>query len=76
MYPTGMEKRNFTVVIEKDEDGMYVAEVPELKWCYTQGATAEEAVANIKEVIRLCLSTQKDVSPHEFIGVQRVEVPA
>ena len=55
---------------------MYVAEVPELKGCYTQGATAEEAVANIKEVIRLCLSTQKDVSPHEFIGVQRVEVPA
>ena len=67
--------QNFTVIIEKDEDGMYVAEVPDLKGCYTQGATMEEVQKNIKEVIELCLKTQKqDVSQHEFVSVQRLEV--
>jgi predicted RNase H-like HicB family nuclease len=70
-----MPKYNFTVVIEKDEDGMYVAEVPDLKGCYTQGATVEEVLANIKEVIELCMGTQKnEIKPLELIGVQRVEV--
>jgi predicted RNase H-like HicB family nuclease len=49
-----MSKYNFTVVIERDEDGMYVAEVPDLKGCYTQGTTLDEVMANIKEVISLC----------------------
>ncbi len=72
-----MAKYNFTVLIEKDEDGMYVAEVPDLKGCYTQGATIEEVLINIKEVISLCLQTQKgEVKPLELIGVQRIEVPA
>ena len=72
-----MEKHTFTVVIEKDEDGIYVAEVPDLKGCYTQGATLEEVIRNIREVIELCLETQKsDIHPSEFIGVQRVEVSA
>ena len=67
--------QNFTVIIEKDEDGMYVAEVPDLKGCYTQGATLEEVQRNIKEVIELCLKTQKQESPpHEFVSVQRLEV--
>ncbi len=72
-----MGKYNFTVVIEKDEDGMYVAEVPDLKGCYTQGASLEEVMKNIREVILLCLETQKDeVTSHELIGVQRIEVSA
>ena len=69
-----MQKYNFTVLIEKDEDGMFVAEVPDLKGCYTQGKTLEEVMENIKEVIGLCLEDHKEVRPHEFIGVQRVEV--
>ena len=67
--------QNFTIIIEKDEDGMYVAEVPDLKGCYTQGATLEEVQKNIKEVIELCLKTQKqEVPQHEFVSVQRLEV--
>ena len=54
-----MTKYNFTVVIERDEDGMYVAEVPDLKGCYTQGATLEEVLKNIKEVIELLSGTSK-----------------
>ena len=72
-----MSKYSFTVVIEKDEDGMLVAEVPEFKGCYTQGKTMEEVLKNIKEVISLCMQTQKgNISRYEFVGVQKVEVNA
>ncbi len=39
------------VIIEKDEAGYYVAEVPALPGCLSQGNTYEEAIANIKEAI-------------------------
>jgi len=65
----------FTVIIEKDEDGYYVAEVPDLKGCYTQGKTVEEAMRNIREVIEICLEAEKEELPKkEFIGVQKIEV--
>ncbi len=41
----------FTIVVEKDETGYYVAEVPALPGCYSQGKTAAEAKSNIKEAI-------------------------
>lgn len=50
-----MAGREFYVVIEKDEDDFFVGEVPQLKGCYTQGKTLDELMANIKEVIELCL---------------------
>ena len=66
----------FTVLIEKDEDGYYVAEVPDLRGCYTQGKTLEEVMKNIREVIELCLEAEKDEIPRkEFVGVQKIEVP-
>ena len=42
----------FTVVMEKDEDGIYVVTVPALPGCISDGRTVEEAMSNIKEVIR------------------------
>lgn len=39
------------VLIEKDEEGFYVAEVPALPGCLSQGTTHEEALVNIKEAI-------------------------
>jgi len=70
-----MKKQVFTVLIEKDENGIYVAEVPDLKGCYTQGDSVEEVMKNIKEVIEMCLEEQ-NVTPNEFIGVQKIEVNA
>lgn len=46
--------REFYVVIEKDEDGFYVGEVPSLRACYAQGRTLDELMANLNEVIALC----------------------
>lgn len=45
----------FQVIIEQDESGLFVAECPALKACYTQGETYEEVIENIKDVIKLCL---------------------
>ena len=41
----------YRVLIEQDEDGVYVAEVPSLPGCISQGQTREEAVENIREAI-------------------------
>jgi antitoxin HicB len=41
----------YRVLIEQDEDGMYVAEVPSLPGCISQGQTREEAVENVREAI-------------------------
>ena len=68
-------KYQFTVLIEKDEDGFYVAEVPELKSCYTQAKTLEELFSRIKEVIELCIEEEGLPSiQKQFIGVHQVEL--
>jgi len=79
--PKKKSVHTFQVIVEQDEAGWYVAECPALKACYTQGATYEEAIANIKDVILLCLKDLKaggqpvPVQP-EIISVRRVEVTA
>lgn len=65
--------RSFTVLIEQDEDGYYVATVPALKSCYTQAKTVEALYPRIREVIELCLEEQEPVSMR-FIGVQQLRL--
>ena len=47
----------YRVHIERDEDGMFVAEVPALPGCISQGATRAEALTNIKEAIEAYLAS-------------------
>lgn len=47
----------YRVLIEQDEDGMYVAEVPSLPGCISQGQTREEAVENVREAITAYLES-------------------
>ena len=49
------------VVIERDEDGVYIAYCPALQGCYTQGDTYEEALENIKDAIRLHIEARRAV---------------
>jgi len=65
--------REFSVVIEKDEDGYFVASVPALQGCHTQAKSLDTLMKRIKEAIELCLEVQEPVA-NEFIGVQRVAV--
>ena len=68
-----MMMREFSVVIEKDEDGYFVASVPALRGCHTQAKSLDALMKRIKEAIELCLEVQEPVT-NEFIGVQRVTV--
>jgi len=74
--PMLMKKRikNFTVIIEQDEDGCYIGSVPVLKGCHTQGKTIDELLKNVKEAIELCLEVEKDSPEYNFIGIQQVKV--
>ncbi len=65
---------NFSVLIERDEDGYYIATAPSLKSCYTQAKTLEELYPRIKEVIELCLEEEPEPPLMEFVAVQRIEV--
>ncbi|MEW5760907.1 MAG: type II toxin-antitoxin system HicB family antitoxin [Candidatus Thermoplasmatota archaeon] len=54
-----MVKYRFTVVIERDEDGLYIASCPAIQGCYTQGKTYDEAMKNIKDAIKLHIEARK-----------------
>lgn len=78
-----MKVLRFKVLIEQDEDGLYVASVPELMGCYTQGSTLEEVRKRIREVIKLVLETDEEAkkeklsspsaTPH-FFGIEDVSI--
>jgi len=71
-----MTKENFTVVIEKGEDGYYIADVPELPGCHTQAKTLDELMKRVKEAIELNLEADTERRRSNFVGIQRVEVNA
>ncbi len=68
--------RQFSVIIEQDRDGYYVASVPSLRGCHTQAKSLDELSVRIKEAIELCLEVEGDDPEFlDFIGVQQVSVP-
>jgi len=67
--------KEFNVVIEKDEDGFFVASVPALRGCHTQAKSLDSLMKRIKEAIELCMEVEDPVS-NQFVGVQRVAVMA
>ena len=52
------KQSEFYVVIERDEDGFYVGEVPQLRACCSQGRTIDELMAHMRDVIALCLEEE------------------
>jgi predicted RNase H-like HicB family nuclease len=65
--------REFNVVIEKDEDGYFVASVPELRGCHTQAKSLDVLMRRVKEAIALCLDVEEPAS-NEFVGIRRIAV--
>ena len=72
-----MKVLDYPVMIEQDEDGIFVATAPDIPGCYTQGKTVEQVMQRIKEAIKCCLEAEEKemLEPMKFIGVQRVEIP-
>ena len=74
-----MKVKTFDVIIEKDEDGLYVADVPAIRGCHTQAKTKKELLKNVREVIELCLEVQnerKAKSKTGFVGIEKVSINA
>jgi len=70
-------KRDFNVIIKRDEDGYFVGTVPELRGCHSQAKSLDVLMKRMREVIELCLEVEgNSETSGEFVGVQRITVNA
>ncbi len=73
-----MKSYQFPIIVTQDEDGMYMARVPDLRGCHTQAKTLSELYKRIEEAMELCLEVEKKrkqpIVLLKFIGVQQLEV--
>lgn len=60
--------------LDRDEDGVWVAECPSIPGCISQGKTREEALANIREAIALCLEVRAERGLPLTVETRQVEV--
>lgn len=63
------------VTLERDEVGMVVAECPAIPGCISQGATEDEALANIREAIQACVEARAANGMPVTVAVREIEVP-
>ena len=67
--------RTYTVVITRDESGAYVAVVPALPGCFTEGDTREELVANLREAVEgLLLGPAQTVPPEPGARAEELDL--
>ena len=64
----------FTVTLDRDESGTWVAECPAIPGCVSQGTTRTEALKNIREAIELCLEVRAERGLPLTIETRQVEV--
>jgi predicted RNase H-like HicB family nuclease len=62
------------ITLERDEDGAWISECPSIPGCISQGATRDEALANIHEAIALCLEVRAERGLPLSIETRQVEV--
>jgi len=69
--------REFTVLVERDAEGFFVATVPALPGCHTQARSRDELGERIREAIKVCLETETEPPALlQFVAVERVTVGA
>ena len=64
----------FVVTIEKDEDGVFVAECPAIPGCLSQGRTEREALRNVRKAIQLCLEVRAERGMPLTVATREVEI--
>ena len=62
------------VTIDRDEDGVWVAECPSIPGCVSQGDTKDEALANIRDAIEHCIEVRAESSMPLTVETRQVEV--
>ncbi len=67
--------KKFSVILEQDTEGYYVASVPALRGCHTHARSLDELMVRVREAVELCLEVPGDsIERLDFIGVQRITV--
>ena len=64
----------FNIALDRDEDGIWIAECYSIPGCVSQGKTKEEALSNVKEAIKLCLEVRSELGFPLTVETQQVEV--
>jgi len=74
-YHFFMNSIHVPILIETDEDGMYIVSCPQFKGCHTYGKTIDEALIRIREAIELCMEESQSQEPRNtFVGFREVEI--
>ena len=63
-----------TITIDRDEDGVWIVECPSIPGCVSQGDTKDEAIANIREAIALCIEVRAEQGLPLTVETRQVEV--
>jgi predicted RNase H-like HicB family nuclease len=69
-----MKTYHFPVVVEIDEDGVYIVSCPMFKGCHAAGKTIDEALVDLREVVEMCMEEESTENINQFIGVREMEV--
>ena len=64
----------FNITIDRDEDGIWIAECPAIPGCVSQGQTKDDALANISEAIALCIEVRAEKGLPLTIETRQIEV--
>ncbi len=64
----------FTITLDRDEDGIWIAECPAIPGCVSQGKTKEEAIVNVREAIALCLQVRAEKGLPLTLETRLVEI--
>lgn len=67
------KKIHLPILIEQDEDKIFIVSCPQFKGCHSYGKTIDEAMSNIQEVIEMCLEEEKIEKVNEFVGFREME---
>ena len=66
----------FIITIDRDEDGVWVAECPSIPGCVSQGGTKDEAIVNVRDAIKACLEVRAERGMPLTVEIRQVEVIA
>ncbi len=62
------------IILEQDEDGVFIVSCPSFKGCHTYGKTVEDAMKNIEEVTEMCFEEDGPKVFNRFIGFREIEM--
>jgi predicted RNase H-like HicB family nuclease len=64
----------FTITVDRDEDGVWIIQCPSIPGCVSQGKTKDEAIANIQEAIQSCLEVRAEKGLPLTIETRQLDV--